>query len=313
MSRNDNHAAETQPRGAALTDEAFSNQLGGFQRKQTLYTAVAVAGILGCIAAALLFHELVLAAVLFAVAAAGIALGSGMQKKKKALIRSRLGGEFDAELAQRFGPEPQTPELPIDEAYLRASRLTGRVWEKCSVRNFHEGVYRGVRFSAANAILEHTYQTWHPHDGQVTNTAKMLDGVVIRCRTALRAPARVSVRGRIEPEEPDVIRTASADFDRRFITESESQSAALTLLTPLLLQALTELERNFRDELAGLIWEEDTLTLAFNTQYVFADVPDALDTRDIGDLRKWYTASLNGMCFALDTLMKSTSVLGTHE
>ena len=170
-----------------------------------------------------------------------------------------------------------------------------------------------MRFSSANVLLEHVYETHHPHDGKSTSTTKMLGGVVIRCRTVLRAPARVAVRERIEPEEPDVIRTSSADFNRRFITESASQSAALTLLSPLFLGALTELEKNFRDELGGLIWEDDTLTLAFNTAYVFADIPDALNTRDIDELRKWHTASLKGMCFVLDTLTKNSSLFNAHE
>ena len=303
---------KTAPRGSALTDEAFSKRLGSLQRTKTLCMIAAIVSVLACVVV-LLFQKLILGAILFAAAAAAILLGSSAQKKRRALIRSRLGGEFDAELARTFGPEPQKPELPIDERYLRASQLTGRVWERCEIRNFREGVHHGMRFSAANVILEHVYETHHPHDGKSTSTTKMLGGVVIRCRTALRAPARVAVRERIEPEEPDVIRTSSADFNRRFITESASQNAALTLLSPLFLGTLTELEKNFRDELGGLIWEDNTLTLAFNTAYVFADVPDALNTRDINELRKWYTASLNGMRFVLDTLTKNSALFDTHE
>lgn len=308
-----NQENQTAPRGRTLTEEAFSRQIGSLQRRQSLYTLITIPAVIGCFIAAVFFQKLILAAVLFAAAAAAILLACRAQKQKRAQLRSHFGKEFSAELARVFGPEPQTPELPIDERYLRASQLTGRPWERCEIRDFHEGVHRGLRFSAANVLLEHVYETHHPHDGTSTNTAKMLGGIVIRCRTALPASVRVAVCERIEPEEQGTIRTASADFDRRFITESASQGAALTLLTPLFLGALTELEKHFRGELGGLIWEADTLTLAFNTGYVFAGVPDTLDAREPDAVRNWYRASLKGMCFVLDMLIKSSPLLAASD
>lgn len=52
------------------------------------------------------------------------------------------------------------------------------------------------------------------------------------------------------------------------------------------------------------------LTLALNTGYVFADVPNAIDMRDIDGIRKWFTASLNGMAGLLDILRESPALTG---
>lgn len=298
---------------ANMTEEALSRRLGRLQRVGALAICVAILAVLSCVVVLLFFQQKILGALLFAVAAVGILIGSSMQKKKKALIHDQLGASFRAERERVFGADPQTPELSIDEAWLRASRLTGRVWERCEIRNFHEGMHRGLRFSAANVILLHVYETNSGQEGPSTHTTNMFDGIVIRCRTAFRAPARVYVRERIEPDEPDVIRTSSAAFNQQLIATCDNQSAALGLLTPQFLAALEELEKNFRDKLSGLIWEDDTLTLAFNTKYVFADVPDELDARDIDALRKWYTASLNGMCFVLDTLRDKAPVFQPEE
>ena len=287
---------------ANMTEEALSRRLGRLQRVGALAIGVAILAVLACTVALLFFQQKLLGALLFAVAAVGILIGSSTQKKKKALIHNQLRDFFCAERERVFGADPQTPELSIDEAWLRASRLTGRVWERCEIRNFHEGMHRGLRFSAANVILLHVYETNSGQEGPSTHTTNMFDGIVIRCRTAVRAPARVYVRERIEPDEPDVIRTSSAAFNQQLIATCDNQSAALE-----------ELEKNFRDKLSGLIWEDDTLTLAFNTKYVFADVPDELDARDIDALRKWYTASLNGMCFVLDTLRDKAPVFQPEE
>lgn len=300
----------TVSRGAEPSDKMLSKGFGRYQFLETVCTAAAIIGVLGCMVAALFFRQILLASAFFALAAVGILVGHQVQKRKKERIHLLLGDFFRTELERVFGPELQLPELTIDECFLRSSRLTGRVWEKCEIRSDYQGTRRGVPFSAANVTLTHTYQRHiSGQEGTTTCTTEMLRGVVIRCKTTLSTPARVSVRGRIDPEEPDKIRTSDPTFNRRFITESDSLASALSLLTPLFLGALRTLEESFRDEMVGLIWESDTLTLAFNTRYIFADVPVELDARNIDALRRWYTASLEGMGGVLDILIDNSALL----
>ena len=55
------------------------------------------------------------------------------------------------------------------------------------------------------------------------------------------------------------------------------------------------------------------LTLALNTRYVFAGVPEELDLRDIDGIRKWFTASLTGMGDLLDLITESPALTGGME
>ncbi len=65
--------------------------------------------------------------------------------------------------------------------------------------------------------------------------------------------------------------------------------------------------------LCGLILRDGDLTLALNTRYVFAGVPEELDLRDIDGIRKWFTASLTGMGNFLDLITKSPALTGAAE
>lgn len=61
----------------------------------------------------------------------------------------------------------------------------------------------------------------------------------------------------------------------------------------------------------GLILNGGELTLVLNTGYVFANVPNAIDMRDIDGIRKWFAASLTGMAGLLDILRKSPALTDT--
>ena len=84
------------------------------------------------------------------------------------------------------------------------------------------------------------------------------------------------------------------------------------LVTPqlrALVQRLEEFASN--GKVGGLILRGGELTLALNKGYVFANVPNAIDMRDIDGIRKWFTASLTGMAGLLDILRKSPALTDT--
>lgn len=76
-----------------------------------------------------------------------------------------------------------------------------------------------------------------------------------------------------------------------------------------LVRRLDEFANN--GKVGGLILRGGELTLALNTGYVFANVPNAIDMRDIDRIRKWFTASLTGMAGLLDILRKSPALTDT--
>lgn len=84
------------------------------------------------------------------------------------------------------------------------------------------------------------------------------------------------------------------------------------LVTPQLRALVRRLEEFANNgKVGGLILRGGELTLALNTGYVFANVPNAIDMRDIDGIRKWFAASLTGMAGLLDILRKSPALTDT--
>ena len=84
------------------------------------------------------------------------------------------------------------------------------------------------------------------------------------------------------------------------------------MVTPQLRALVRRLEEFANNgKVGGLILRGGELTLALNTGYVFANVPNAIDMRDIDGIRKWFTASLTGMAGLLDILRKSPALTDT--
>lgn len=51
------------------------------------------------------------------------------------------------------------------------------------------GVYRGVRFTAANVRLRHVYRRGAPHEGYETCSEEVFRGLILRCEAREGAPA----------------------------------------------------------------------------------------------------------------------------
>lgn len=68
-----------------------------------------------------------------------VVFGGGAQKKLKALMHEQMGDYFRSEWEKTFGPDIHTPEMRIDEPFMKALYLLDGEWETCSVENFHEG------------------------------------------------------------------------------------------------------------------------------------------------------------------------------
>lgn len=84
------------------------------------------------------------------------------------------------------------------------------------------------------------------------------------------------------------------------------------MVTPQLRALVRRLEEFANNgKVGGLILRGGELTLALNAGYVFANVPNAIDMRDIDGIRKWFTASLTGMAGLLDILRKSPALTDT--
>lgn len=297
-----------------LTDEELSAKLGGYQRAESIGMLLGVVLVIAsCILAFVTRNLPLFAALFFAGVALVLLIALPAQKKKKALLHQQMGDFFRAELYRSFGAEPETPELPIDKAYLESVELLAIPWMECSVEDFHEGVHSGLRFSAANVELRRTVEerSGPNNDNWMTRSETLFHGIVVRCKDICVPALEFAVRDQFQERKKGESIADPTVFSRHFAICAADGRSADELVTPALRELVQKLE-NIADgaKLGALIFRDGTLVLALNTRYRFADTPEGLDLRDISGIRKWFTASLTSMGMLLDLLRKSPAMAG---
>lgn len=262
---------------------------------------------------AFVLHDLIVVLVLgFSGVVLLLLIALPAQKKKNALIWQQLGGYFGAELKRFFGEDPEKPELPIDYRFLKNVGIIGIEWTECSVKDFHEGEHNGLRFSAANVELGRTVEerSGPDNDNWMTRSETLFRGVVLRCKNICAPGMDITLNEQFQERKGGDL-TDPAVFRKHFAARNADGQPADELVTPQLRALVRRLEEFANNgKVGGLVLRGGELTLALNTGYVFANVPNAIDMRDIDGIRKWFTASLNGMAGLLDILWESPALTG---
>ena len=306
-----------EPVGAErMTDAELSKQLGSYQRTESIGMLLGVLLVIaGCIMMFVYRNIAVICILVFAGVALFLLVAKPAQTKKKALMQQQLGGFFRTELTKAFGPEPEPATLPIDWAYLAATKLSAVPFTECTVTDFHEGEHKGLRFSAANVELRRTVEekSGPDNDNWMTRTETLFRGIVVRCKDICDPTLDIALNDMFQERKKDDI-TDTAAFRKYFAAHTADGREVDDQVTPQLRDLVQKLEASSRtSKLCGLILRDGDLTLALNTRYVFAGVPEELDLRDIDGIRKWFTASLTGMGNLLDLITESPALTGGTE
>ena len=298
-----------------MTDAELSKKLGGYQRTESISISLGVLLVIaGCISMFIQHDPILVCALAFSGVALFLLVAKPAQTKKKALMQ-QLGSFFRTELAKAFGPEPEPATLPIDWAYLKATKLSAVPFTECTVTDFHEGEHKGLRFSAANVELRRTVEekSGPDNDNWMTRTETLFCGIVVRCKDICSLTLDIALNDMFQERKKDDI-TDPAAFRKHFAAHTADGREADDRVTPQLRDLVQKLEASSRtSRLCGLILRDGDLTLALNTRYVFAGVPEWLDLRDIDGIRKWFTASLTGMGNLLDLITESPALTGGTE
>ena len=296
-----------------LTDAQLSKKLGGYQRTESIGMLLGILCVVsGCILMFVKRDIILICVLVFVGVALFLLVAKPAQTKKKALLQQQLGGYFRAELTRMFGVEPTAPALPIDWAYLKAAKLSAVDFTECTVTDFHEGEHKGLRFSAANVELRRTVEekSGPDNDNWMTRTETLFRGIVVRCKDICDPALDIALNDMFQERKKDDI-TDPAAFRKHFAAHTADGREADDQVTSQLRDLVQKLEASSASaKLCGLVLRGGDLTLALNTRYVFADVPDELDLRDIDGIRKWYTASLTGMERLLTLLRESPALSG---
>ena len=296
-----------------LTDAQLSKKLGSCQKAESIGILLGILCVVsGCILMFVKRDIILICVLVFVGVALFLLVAKPAQTKKKALLQQQMGGYFRAELTRIFGVEPAAPALPIDWAYLKAAKLSAVDFTECTVTDFHEGECAGLRFSAANVELRRTVEekSGPDNDNWMTRTETLFRGIVVRCKDICDPTLDIALNDMFRERKKDDI-TDPAAFRKHFAAHTADGREADDQVTPQLRDLVQKLEASSASaKLCGLVLRGGDLTLALNTRYVFADVPDELDLRDIDGIRKWYTASLTGMERLLTLLRESPALSG---
>ena len=299
-----------------MTDAELSKKLGSYQRTESIGMLLGVILVItACISMFIQHDPILVCALAFPGVALFLLVAKPAQTKKKALMQQQLGSFFRTELTKAFGPEPEPATLPIDWAYLAATKLSAVPFTECTLTDFHEGEHKGLRFSAANVELRRTVEekSGPDNDNWMTRTETLFRGIVVRCKDICDPALDIALNDMFQERKKDDI-TDPAAFRKYFAAHTADGREADDQITPQLRDLVQKLEASSASaKLCGLVLRGGDLTLALNTRYVFADVPDELDLRDIDGIRKWYTASLTGMGNLLDLITESPALTGGME
>ena len=299
-----------------MSDAELSKKLGSYQKTESIGILLGVLLVIaGCVSMFIQRNVILVCALVFPGVALFLLVAKPAQNKKKALLQQQLGGYFHEELTRAFGPEPEAPELPIDWAYLQAAKLSTISFTECTVTDFHEGEHKGLRFSAANVELRRTVEekSGPDNDNWMTRTETLFRGIVVRCKDICLPALDIALNDMFQERKKDDI-TDPAAFRKYFAAHRLDGREADDQVTPQLRDLVQKLETSSNSaKLCGLILRDGDLTLALNTRYVFAGVPEELDLRDIDGIRKWFAASLKGMGQLLDLLAASPALTGAAE
>ena len=299
-----------------MSDAELSKKLGSYQKTESIGILLGVLLVIaGCVSMFIQRNVILVCALVFPGVALFLLVAKPAQNKKKALLQQQLGGYFHEELTRAFGPEPEAPELPIDWAYLQAAKLSTISFTECTVTDFHEGEHKGLRFSAANVELRRTVEekSGPDNDNWMTRTETLFRGIVVRCKDICLPALDIALNDMFQERKKDDI-TDPAAFRKYFAAHRLDGREADDQVTPQLRDLVQKLETSSNSaKLCGLILRDGDLTLALNTRYVFAGVPEELDLRDIDGIRKWFVASLKGMGQLLDLLAASPALTGAAE
>ena len=151
------------------------------------------------------------------------------------------------------------------------------------------------------------------NDNWMTRTETLFRGIVVRCKDICNPALDIALNDMFQERKKDDI-TDPAAFRKYFAAHTADGREVNDLVTPQLRDLVQKLEASSGSaKLCGLILRDGDLTLALNTRYVFAGVPEELDLRDIDGIRKWFTASLTGMGNLLDLITESPALMGAAE
>ncbi len=297
---------------AKLNDQELRERIARYEKQRTNLKRYgllgAIIGLIGVLICMALESELVVIFVFMIPLVGGVCyyMCARLRWKAESLVREQLDDFFEAELEKTFGPRLHTPEMSINESFLKESHPVDRYWTNCRVWRFYEGNYHGIHFSASNVELYELRQLAGEDDLRDA-TETVFEGVVLRCRNICDPALNIALRRPWKDNQKSDI-TDPAVFQQHFSARTAEDQPADDRVTPGLRELIRKLETlSEKYTVNALIFRDGEVILALSGWHSFADSlpPKGKNLQNIPEIRMRFPASLTPMCDLIDTLRDS--------
>lgn len=297
---------------AKLNDQELRERIARYEKQRTNLKRYgllgAIIGLIGVLICMALESELVVIFVFMIPLVGGVCyyMCARLRWKAESLVREQLDDFFEAELEKTFGPRLHTPEMSINESFLKEIHPVDRYWTNCRVWRFYEGNYHGTHFSASNVELYEQIQLAGEDDLR-DDKETVFEGVVLRCRNICDPALNIALRRPWKDNQKSDI-TDPAVFQQHFSARSAEDQPADDRVTPGLRELIRKLETlSEKYTVNALIFRDGEVILALSGWHSFADSlpPKGKNLQNIPEIRMRFPASLTPMCDLIDTLRDS--------
>ena len=297
---------------AKLNDQELRERIARYEKQRTNLKRYgllgAIIGLIGVLICMALESELVVIFVFMIPLVGGVCyyMCARLRWKAESLVREQLDDFFEAELEKTFGPRLHTPEMSINESFLKEIHPVDRYWTNCRVWRFYEGNYHGTHFSASNVELYEQIQLAGEDDLR-DDKETVFEGVVLRCRNICDPALNIALRRPWKDNQKSDI-TDPAVFQQHFSARTAEDQPADDRVTPGLRELIRKLETlSEKYTVNALIFRDGEVILALSGWHSFADSlpPKGKNLQNIPEIRMRFPASLTPMCDLIDTLRDS--------
>ena len=297
---------------AKLNDQELRERIARYEKQRTNLKRYgllgAIIGLIGVLICMALESELVVIFVFMIPLVGGVCyyMCARLWWKAESLVREQLDDFFEAELEKTFGPRLHTPEMSINESFLKEIHPVDRYWTNCRVWRFYEGNYHGTHFSASNVELYEQIQLAGEDDLR-DDKETVFEGVVLRCRNICDPALNIALRRPWKDNQKSDI-TDPAVFQQHFSARSAEDQPADDRVTPGLRELIRKLETlSEKYTVNALIFRDGEVILALSGWHSFADSlpPKGKSLQNIPEIKMRFPASLTPMCDLIDTLRDS--------
>lgn len=247
----------------------------------------------------------------------GIGMRSNMHSRQSRLINEQLGEFFKDEYVRTFGAVQKLPKTNVIKEEILRSGLYEN-WTNFSASQAMEGSYQGMFYRVANVSLTRVEEREiRNSDGTFKTeqtTTDVFGGIWIHVRQSRSVECLVRVQERTQKRSGKYdhkklqgnIELENSSLNEKYAITSDSQQAALYVLTPQFMEQLETLDAKAEAKTSvAFVGGEIFFGLETDRQLLGITAASAASAKGVNDIKEGYRAALRYQAELLDIIGRS--------